>query len=174
MHVIVTDDELLKKYVPHPLETYFSRKVPDIDRAELRVRIAECLKFLALFHFAPGEVFFSNDIDDIWHYWILQTREYADLCRLLPGGTFLHHSSFDYPVEQERHAKRDLDRSIDRLVSYFASYVHNFGSIDEGRLHYWPALQMLMRAGNWNLAQMNAYLQGGSNPPAPSIESLSA
>jgi hypothetical protein len=174
MHVIVTDDELLEKYVPPPLETYFSRKLPNIERAELRVRIAECLKFLTLFHFAPGEVFFSTEIDDIWHYWILQTREYADLCRKLPSGKFLHHSSFDYPVEQERHANRDLDRSMDRLVSYFASYVHNFGPIDENRLQHWPVLRMLMRAGNWNLAQVNAYLQGEPIPQAPGTESLSA
>jgi hypothetical protein len=174
MHVIVTNDQLLKKYVPPPMESYFSRKLPDISRGELRSRIAECLKFLTLFHFAPGEVFFSNAIDDIWHYWILQTREYADLCGMLPSGKFLHHSSFDYPVEREQHAKRDLDRSIDRLVSFFASYVYNFGPIEEHRLQYWPALQMLMTVGEWDLTQVNAYLQNEPDSPVPSLEAATA
>lgn len=174
MHVIVTDDALLKKYVPPPMEAYFSRKLPDIHRGELRIRIVECLKFLTLFHFAPGEVFFSTEIDDIWHYWILQTREYADLCTTLPSGKFLHHSSFDYSVERERHANRDLDRGIDRLVSFFASYVYNFGPMEEHRLQYWPALQMLMTVGEWNLTQVNAYLQNESDAPIPSLEAATA
>ena len=92
-----TDWELLDRYLSKPMEKYFTRKLPDLEIDEVRRRIAECLKGLIVLHLIGGNIPFSDDIDAIWHYWILQTAEYAELCRKLPGGEFLHHSSADYP-----------------------------------------------------------------------------
>lgn len=161
----ITDEDLLARYLPEPMYAYFRAKLPDLEEAELRVQIAECLKFLVLFHFAPGEVLFSDDIDEIWHYWIQQTREYAELCRQLPSGQFLHHSSMDYPPQKVAHGRRDIDHSIDRLVSFFASYIKNFGPVSADRLDYWPALSMLMKAGKWDLEQVQAVLSSTDNAP---------
>ena len=149
-----SDEALLKKYLPEAMERYFAAKLHELSRGELRVRIAECLKALALK--STGNILFSNDIDTIWHYWILQTKEYAELCANLPGGGFQHHSSADYPDNQLSPAQ--ADQEVDRIVAFFASYVQNFGPMEASRLQYWPALEGLRTALGWDLPRTNAFL----------------
>ena len=154
MENCASDEALLKKYLPEAMERYFTAKLPELDRGELLVRIAECLKGLALT--SAGNILFSNQIDTIWHYWILQTRQYAELCAQLPGGTFQHHSSADYPDDESSPLQADYE--VDRIIAFFASYVQNFGPLEASRLQYWPALENLTNALGWDLARTNAFL----------------
>jgi hypothetical protein len=150
-----TDEDLLQRYLSPAMAQYFARKLPDLDQDELRVRIAECLKALVLMN--PGPVLFSEDIDTIWHYWIMQTDQYAQLCADLPGGGFRHHSSNDYPGGEPDAA--DKAGEGDRVVGHFVSYVAVFGAIEPDRLRFWPPLASLMESLGWDLPRMNAFLQ---------------
>lgn len=149
-----SDEVLLQRYLPEAVERYFIAKLPELERGESRVRIAECLKALVLE--INGVILFSNEIDSIWHYWILQTKQYAELCAKLPGGTFQHHSSADYPDHQS--PPDQGVQEVDRTIGFFASYVQNFGPIEASRLRYWPALESLREALGWDLARTNAFL----------------
>jgi hypothetical protein len=151
----LTDEELLERHLPQAMEQYFVKKLPDLDRDELRVRIAECIKGLILM--SRGNILFSDEIDSIWHYWILQTEQYDELCANLPEGHFRHHSSNDYPDAEQKAA--DTVGENDRVIGFFVSYVRNFGPIEPSRVRYWPPLAALMRALGWGLPQMNAFLQ---------------
>jgi hypothetical protein len=103
-----------------------------------------------------GGILFANCIDTIWHYWILQTEQYAQLCSDLSHGRFRHHSSVDYPLLGKE--KLDERRELDRRVAFFVSYVRAFGVMEARRLRYWPSLELLMSTLHWDLPKMNRYL----------------
>jgi hypothetical protein len=157
--IAMSDEGLLDHYLSPAMERYFARKLPDLDRGVRRQRIAECLKGLVLMQLSPGPILFSQAIDNIWHYWILETAEYAALCAALPGREFIHHSSDDYQPEENVAPQAPSAGVADRVVAFFAMYVGKFGLFDEGRLQYWPALAVLMEAQGWTLARTNAYLE---------------
>src|SRR5215469_10500296 len=117
---VSSDKYLLERYLPKPMEQYFQRKLPDLDRAELRIRIVELLKGLTLMGLDRGDVLFADCIDTIWHYWILQTEQYAQLCNTLSHGQFRHHSSIDYPLLDRENL--DARAELNRRVAFFVSY----------------------------------------------------
>jgi len=149
-----SDEVLLQRYLPETMERYFIAKLPALEHGELRARIAECLKALLLA--VSGGILFSDEIDAIWHYWILQTKQYAELCAKLPAGIFQNHSSADYPDDQSPPVQ-DV-QEVDRVIGFFASYVQHFGPINASRLRFWPALESLIKALGWDLARTNAFL----------------
>jgi hypothetical protein len=54
--------------------------------------IEEYREYLALFYFHPGEELVppTQDLDDVWHEHILDTRRYGEDCRMV-FGRFIHH-----------------------------------------------------------------------------------
>ena len=187
------ESSLFERFFSPSLYTYFRVKRPEIDANEMRVRLTELLKFLILSHEFPGNILFGEELDDLWHLWIMQTREYEKLCRSLPGGRFIHHDSRDQPADTvvwaevehlvarmiaEKKAKgvalagadlspQKLRENAERLLSFFASYVENFGQIQSEVVHCWPPLQRLMRRMDWSTDELNAFLTEHSVPSAP-------
>ena len=62
--------------------------MPAVETRTLTLWAAELLKYLILVQFSPGRILFGKDIDNLWHFWILQTREYAQLCKEPAGRLF--------------------------------------------------------------------------------------
>jgi hypothetical protein len=59
-----------------------------VEETELRFR--ETLKFLVLCALNPDAGYSpSREIDDVWHEFILHTKQYAEFCELVGG--YLHH-----------------------------------------------------------------------------------
>lgn len=156
---VVTDQELLERHLPPEMAEYFAHKFPDLEDDERRRRVAECVKGLTLMHLLPGDIPFSEEIDAVWHYWLLETAEYIGLCLRITGGEFLHHSSADYPPMRQAQAEQSPRDAVRRLLAFFALYVSRFGPMDEQRLAYWPAFAALMEAYGWSLARANDTLQ---------------
>lgn len=186
-----SDDFLFKSFLSPALFTYFRVKRPEIDADDLRIRLTELLKFLILAHEFPGNILFGEDLDDLWHLWIMQTREYEKLCENLPSGRFMHHDSRDQPTQPltwddvegvARHmiaekaekgvAKAGADFSpqrvrenAERLLSFFASYIENFGDVQPEVVYCWPPMQRLLRRMRWSTEDFNAFLREHSMPP---------
>jgi hypothetical protein len=158
MH-IVTDHELLARHLSPEMATYFARKFADLAPEEVQRRVAECLKGLILLDLLPGGIPFSDEIDAVWHYWLLETAEYSQLCMRITGGGFLHHSSADYLPAQKVQSEQDLRQGVRRLLAFFALYVSRFGPMDQQQLGYWPALAILMELYGWNLPRANEALK---------------
>lgn len=102
-----TAEELLGPTLHEEVVRHFTGE-PDAPSATVvRHRVRECLRYLYLVSRHPdrlGGLFLpvEQDVDEIWHYLILQTREYRDLCeQRLPGGHFIHHRSISYDAYQE-------------------------------------------------------------------------
>lgn len=189
-----SDDHLFESFVTPALYTYFRVKCPDVESGELKIRLTELVKFLLLAHEFPGNILFGEDLDDLWHLWIMQTREYEKLCRALPSGRFMHHDSRDQPAdsvtwpEVETLAERMIAekaekgparagadfsaervrQNAERLLSFFASYIENFGVLQSSVVHCWPPVQRLLRRMRWSVEDFNAFITQHSEPaPAP-------
>lgn len=92
----ISNQQLRDVYLSEPMLHYFHKKLPQLTNVELLIRIEETLKFLAIANFCSGAIPVSREIDEIWHYWILQTQEYEALCLSLQRRKFIHHTSNDY------------------------------------------------------------------------------
>ena len=154
----ISDQEILKTYVTHQMMSYFQTKVPMLSYGALSLRICELLKYLVLVQFSPGRILFGKEIDEIWHYWILQTRQYAQLCEKLPGHTFHHHSSRDYQDSADAADSVSIASALQRAISFFVSYYRNFGPMTDDRLVCWPPLQQIAKEAEWDIKDLNAFL----------------
>ncbi|MYW64234.1 hypothetical protein GTY65_09130 [Streptomyces sp. SID8379] len=122
-------------------------------------QVTECLRYLYLVSrhrdrlgglFLPVE----QDIDEIWHYLILQTREYRTLCeQRLPGGYFIEHRSIAYEAYQQEPGR---ERAIDEALRWIPLYVREFGPFDEGALPHWTIVRFLHEELGMPLADIAA------------------
>jgi len=69
------------------------------------------------------DILLSEDVDEFWHAYILQTIKYADDCQAV-FGTFLHHSPHIGELTQADHDKRDALAEKTRAL-----YQREFGSL---------------------------------------------
>ncbi|MBB4889644.1 hypothetical protein WEB32_33450 [Streptomyces netropsis] len=109
-------------------------------------QVIECLRYLYLISlhreqlgglFLPVE----QDIDEIWHYLILQTREYRELCEeRLPGRFFIHHRSIGYEDYQREPGR---EQAIEEALRWIPLYCREFGPFDEGALPHWTIVRFL-------------------------------
>jgi hypothetical protein len=155
---MITNQQLRDAFLIPQMQFYFERKLAPLPPAEVSVRIEEALKFLSLASHCNGDIPVSKEIDEVWHYWILETVEYHALCgKLYDDGSFLHHSSNDYALFTDPGAKnRKIERNIG--VAILASYVMNFGPFTADRVRYWPFAARLMEILGWDLSQLNEWL----------------
>jgi hypothetical protein len=161
---MITGRQLREQLLSPQMRFYFDQKLASLPRDEIEVRIEEVLKYLNIVTHCTGDIPISKEIDDVWHYWILETAEYARLCEKLHGGVFLHHTSNDYAAYFDPDAKnRRIDLTLG--ISILSSYVLNYGPFERGRVKYWPLAVRLMERLDWDLGQLNNWLSSVL-PPA--------
>jgi hypothetical protein len=73
------------------------------------------------------DILLSEDVDEFWHTYILQTMKYADDCQAV-FGTFLHHSPHIGEVTGADHEKRAALAETTRAL-----YEREFGSASEAQ-----------------------------------------
>ncbi|MEW1658630.1 hypothetical protein ACFU7T_02640 [Streptomyces sp. NPDC057555] len=122
-------------------------------------QITECLRYLYLVSrhrdrlaglFLPVE----QDIDEIWHYLILQTREYRALCEeRLPGRYFIEHRSIGYEAYQQEPGR---EQALDEALRWIPLYCREFGPFDEGALPHWTIIRFLHQRMGLSLAEISA------------------
>jgi hypothetical protein len=150
------------------MHAYFRKKLPDLLRAELDARIEETLKFLVISRYCTGPIPVTKDIDDVWHYWILETKEYVTLCGALETGEFIHHTSNQYLeyFQDERQESEDLLLGVRML----ATYVENFGSFEQDRTRYWLLADFLCNKRGWSVQDLNEWLTSCPSEPRASAD----
>ena len=154
---MISNEQLQQHFVTAPMHYYFHRKLAHLEAKEINIRIEELLKYLNMATFCNGDIPFSKDIDEVWHYWIMETVEYEVLCKKLTGEGFFHHSSNDYAEyfnPEVKQQKPDFNRGLEILVAY----VLNYGEFEEDRVQHWPLAQRIMELRNWNTQQLNKWL----------------
>lgn len=154
----ITNDELWKTFLSPEMWQYFKKKLRGIPMSEVRVRVEECLKFLNMATFCRGNIPVTQEIDDVWHYWILETMDYQRLCQKLTGRTFIHHHSNDYPQSQNKRSK-SLKNSLEEEVAMLSAYVTNYGPFSSNRVKYWWMADHLVTKRGWSVKQLNYWLR---------------
>lgn len=157
--VMATKRVLLDSLLDAPMQRYFERKFASLPAAELRLRHEETLRFLFIAHECTGAIPVSREIDEVWHAWILQTQQYEALCRRLPTGEFIHHSSNDYLVWFDPAVGNG--NPLDQDVKMLALYVANFGPFEAPRAAHWLLARHLIDRHGWTVDDLNDWLQTG-------------
>ncbi|RLL65728.1 hypothetical protein [Streptomyces sp. Z26] len=121
-------------------------------------QVRECLRYLYLVSRHPDELAglflpVEQDIDEIWHYLILQTREYRTLCEeRLPGGRFIHHRSVAYGDYQQEPGR---ETAAEEALRWVPLYVGAFGPFDEDALPHWTVVAFLHAQLGLSLAEIS-------------------
>ena len=144
--------DLLKLLTPE-MEKYFLRKLPGETIETIKLKVVEFLKFCLIPNFKHN-VPFNDEIDEIWHLWILQTQQYRELMNALPHKTFLDHSSDDYGDKESLDQKEEINNQI----SFLATYVYHFGSFTLNTLPFWPFANRLFYKFEKDIDRLNSYL----------------
>lgn len=139
-----------------PMLHYFRRKFRELPPEELALRIEETLRFLFISHECSGSIPVSQEIDDVWHAWILQTQEYVALCEKLPTGRYIHHSSNDYLRYFDSSVGEPDGLELD--VKMLALYTANFGPFEESRAMHWLLGRHLLQRCGWSVGMLNEWL----------------
>jgi hypothetical protein len=154
---VKTLPELFKIVAPDfdfkPILSHLEKTFSALEYEEFKSRTNECLKFLYLRSCSGrGFIPLSGEVDDIWHAFILQTKEYADFCHALPGKTFIHHNSISIEDYTEEVTK---EVSVQRLLEWIPAYIEHFGPFTENAAKYWMIIQLLQNEFDYNLDEIN-------------------
>jgi hypothetical protein len=156
--VAISNQELTEAFLSPQMRCYFERKLEHVPPHEVGVRVEETLKFLNIAAYCRGNIPVSQEIDDIWHLWILETREYQKLCASLQGGGFIHHSSNVY-ADCEGTGGGLPANELDQDVAVLGNYVLNYGQFEADRVRYWLLAHHLVTACGWSVERLNAWLR---------------
>lgn len=118
----------------------------------------ECLRYLYLVSAHSDELAglflpVEQEIDEIWHYLILQTQEYREFCRRLPGGFFVEHRSISYTEYQEEPPR---ERAAEEALRWIPLYCTEFGPFEADALPHWTMVRFLHEELDMSLAQIAA------------------
>ncbi|MEU5580692.1 hypothetical protein ABZ791_28885 [Streptomyces huasconensis] len=154
-----TAPELLGEALHDEVVRHFTAKPGAPDAGHVTYQVRECLRYLYLISRHPdrlGGLFLpvEQDIDEIWHYLILQTREYRELCeQRLPGGHFIHHRSIAYDAYQSAPGR---ERAAEEALRWIPLYTAAFGPFDEHALPHWTVVRFLHDELGLSLAEIAA------------------
>ncbi|MGW7793175.1 hypothetical protein [Streptomyces tricolor] len=163
-------EDLLGPALHEEVVAHFTAEVGAPSEATVRHRVRECLRYLYLVSRHPdrlGGLFLpvEQDIDEIWHYLILQTREYRDLCEnRLPGGHFIHHRSISYDAYQEAPGREAV---AEEALRWIPLYTAAFGPFDADALPHWTIVRFLHQELGLSLEEISALGDDAQSPDGP-------
>ncbi|HVE45002.1 MAG TPA: hypothetical protein VNC84_07745 [Gammaproteobacteria bacterium] len=145
---------LIEQYVSPFMQKHLSEHFAHLDEREFHVQLEEFLKFLYIVSIdGPGAFIPVNaEIDAIWHEYILQTREYEQLCLLLPNKVFVHHQSATLAGYTET---ADRESVLKRMLQWLPRYYQHFGPFTEKTAQYWTMVQFLSQEFHFSLEEIN-------------------
>ncbi|MEV4313815.1 hypothetical protein [Actinocrispum sp. NPDC049592] len=144
----------VEHYVPAAVQQVLGQRLAGRSPGDLRTQTEECLKFLIIAsECVPMFIPLTREADEVWHELILQTHFYAELCRALPGGAFIHHQT----VEIEDYAAGPANPNLfDEYMFWIPAYISRFGDFTEERARYWNVVRYLRDKHGLTLAAINA------------------
>ncbi len=153
----ISNQQLRDAFLSSQMRCYLASKLPELAAPDLEARIDETLKFLNIAAFCKGNIPVTQEIDDVWHYWILETQEYERLCGLLQGGKFIHHRSNAYQLcAEDPHPAEPNELEDD--IAVLGTYVLNYGPFEADRTRYWILANHLIETGGMTVEQLNEWL----------------
>lgn len=153
------------------LHEHFSQNQAWTDKEKDHTEaLEECLRFLYLLSVTPSLrsrfIPVCDDTDQIWHYLIIQTRFYSDLCKKLPSGEFIHHGSisFDHYLDAQN-SSDDRSQIFSEFLEWIPHYLRHFGEFTPAASKYWKIIDILHQQG-LSLEDINQLGSQLKNPEA--------
>lgn len=143
----------IRGLIPEVLNIHIRSRFEKYDDQEFNLYYDEFLKFIYLFSkYGGGHLPVSQKIDDVWHEFILQTKEYEDLCFKLPGKNFIHHKSgsFESYLDQS-----NIAEVVKEQVIILPRYVHHFGKFTNDVSSIWFIVHYLITHLDMSLDSIN-------------------
>lgn len=156
---MISNQQIRDTFVSPNLRYYLHKKLAPAEPSEIDARTEELIKYLNMSVYCNGDIPFSLAVDEVWHYLIMETKEYFALCAKLHGKGYIHHTSSDYQEYTQRDIKSKKP-DFDRFMNILVAYVHNYGPFEADRTKYWPFVERIMESFEWDVAQLNQWLQG--------------
>lgn len=145
--------ELTKKHPSAWMYQHLCKVLSPIDDEEIHRRIQEFMKFMYIFSTKKGGFIpVSDDIDHIWHEYILQTREYEKLCKDLPGQKFVHHQTISFDDYAKNKTRTEV---LKNMLDWVPAYSALFGEFTEKTAGYWSIISFLSNELHLTLQQIN-------------------
>lgn len=140
---------------PSIILDHFAKKFAQIPAEKFEIMLQEFLKFMFLqSKYDKGFIPLIGEVDDIWHAFILRTREYEKFCFALPGACFLHHgsSTLDEFLQTQDQNKKAVTQ---QLLSWLPNYVQHFGKFTPAAAEYWFMIGFLQQEFGFSLGDIN-------------------
>lgn len=142
----INTTRLRKALLSSPMEALLMRRLSKLPSDEIEVRVEEFFKFMLLAtRITSGSLPISQEVDDLWHIFILETREYERLCCCI--GRFVHHTVLWHSVDKGSSLTTDL--------MFVVGYVSNFGEFRDRTARLWSATGRLLEHLNMDLSALN-------------------
>jgi hypothetical protein len=121
---------------------------------ELDFRLNEFLKYIYLCSkYGGGFIPLKKEVDEIWHEFILQTKEYFDLCDRLPGKRYIHHKSGNLEEYIEGKDKRNV---VKKLIEWIPLYNKHFGNMTLEQAQLWTIPSFLINELGMTIDAVNS------------------
>lgn len=136
---ILNIGEIMMKTMIFPMDTVIARYVRDekITEEAAREHERELKRYLVLCAAYPEESLgMKGPADNLWHTFIMYTKEYARFCREI-AGRFIHHSPSS--EEDKRSGKAHAD-----YARFLMLYQKHFGGPP---MHIWPQMPSMLPVG---------------------------
>jgi len=153
----ISNQQLRDTFLTPQMKCYFEKKLPALCSVELEIRIEETLKFLNIAAYCVGSIPVSKEIDEIWHFWILETREYERLCQAIQGRRFIHHSSNAY-MNCNGDVVPSIEDELEQQAALLGTYVLNYGPFEADRVRFWTLAAHLVDNVGWSVEHLNEWL----------------
>lgn len=152
----ITQSYLLSLIDPRVKDIIY-KKYKDSNPEDVTNCLTELMKYLYLVSKYPEGlkgtfVPITEEVDNLWHQMILQTRYYPQICERLPGKLVVHHESMPFEEYAEEHEPQKLVHEILRWVPY---YVKTFGDIQPDAIRYWWFFSTLIKVQKLPLEKLN-------------------
>lgn len=151
----ISNENIIKKIPRQYVETVRQRVTLESNE-DFDFLLKEFLKFISIQSVTdPKFIPVNGDVDEIWHEFILQTRDYEEFCsEILPGKRFIHHGSIGLGDYSDRE-NLDLDDLYVHCFEWLGLYAKNFGEFTSRQLRVWTALHFLTDEVKLSLEDIN-------------------
>ena len=120
----ITKEEIITKVMNYPIPDPIARCKKDFGYSddEMKMLERECKRYLimAILKTDGGTNMYSKDVDNLWHSFILFTKEYARFGKEC-AGHFIHHAP-----RTDHDAPLTKDESVQQFKSFLSRYEELF------------------------------------------------
>ncbi len=146
-------DQVFQAHPSPEMREHLRRCFPELSQEEREIRTQEFLKFICLQSMKDsGFIPVTQEIDLIWHEYILQTRAYEKLCHDLPGKKFVHHQTISFSEYASTQNRKQILRAV---LDWLPMYRAHFGEFTEKTAHYWWIVTFLLQELKLTIHQVN-------------------